>query len=134
MNEQRNTHIVQQSYAAFGRGDIEAVLKLYAKEIHGEVPGPSALPITGKYTGRDGLKQFLGTMADVQEPLHFEPQEFVAQGDKVVVLGNYRWRVKATGLTYSAQFAHVLTLRDEKITGFMEYTDTAAMAAAMLVT
>ena len=59
---------------------------------------------------------------------HFD---FIAQDDKVVVLGFYRWRVKATGRTYSAKWAHVLTLRDGKIVGFTEYTDTAAMAAAM---
>ena len=62
--------------------------------------------------------------------LDIAPREFVAQGDKVVSLGHYRWRVKSTGQEYSSDFAHVFTVSDGKITGFQEYTDTASAARA----
>jgi ketosteroid isomerase-like protein len=65
-----------------------------------------------------------------QETLEFEPREFIAQGDKVVSLGHYRWRVKTTGREFSSDFAHVFTVRDGKIVSFQEYTDTASAARA----
>jgi uncharacterized protein len=60
----------------------------------------------------------------------FEPQEYIAQGDKVVVLGHERQRVKATGEVVEDDWAMVFTLRGGKITKFRNYEDTAAVAAA----
>ena len=56
--------------------------------------------------------------------------DYIAQGDKVVVLGHERQRVKATGLTVENDFAMVFTIRDGKIARFRNYEDTAAVAAA----
>ena len=57
-------------------------------------------------------------------------REFVAQGDKVVVLGHYVWHVKATGKEWESDFVHALSVRDGKMTRFQEYTDTAAFGDA----
>ena len=59
-----------------------------------------------------------------------ELREFVAQGDKVVVLGHYVWHVKATGKEWASDFVHALSVRDGKITRVQEYTDTAALGDA----
>jgi ketosteroid isomerase-like protein len=58
--------------------------------------------------------------------VEFEPLEYIAQGDKVVTLGRYSWRVKATGREFSSDFAHVCTIRGGKIVRLHEYMDTAA--------
>jgi ketosteroid isomerase-like protein len=47
-----------------------------------------------------------------------------------VVLGHYVWHVKATGKVWESDFAHVLTVRDGKVTRWQEYTDTAALGDA----
>jgi ketosteroid isomerase-like protein len=60
----------------------------------------------------------------------FEPRDFVASQDKVVVLGAQRWKVKSTGITYEDEWAHVFTIENGRITKFQEYHDTAAEAAA----
>jgi uncharacterized protein len=54
----------------------------------------------------------------------------VAQGDKVVALGNYAWRVKSTGLEYETDFVHVFTVRDGKVTRYQEFMDTAVVGGA----
>jgi len=64
------------------------------------------------------------------EPEAFEPLHFVASDDRVLVLGRERFRVKATGLTWACEWAHAFTVRDGKVAGFREYTDTAAMVGA----
>ena len=60
----------------------------------------------------------------------FEIHDYIAQGDRVVVLGHERQRVKATGLTVENDFAMVFTIRDGKIARFRNYEDTAGVAAA----
>ncbi len=50
-----------------------------------------------------------------------EFQDFIAQGDKVLVFGHYKGRVKSTGRSYTKDFIHVVTLRDNKVIKFREY-------------
>ena len=59
----------------------------------------------------------------------YAPREFIAQGDKVVVLGQERFRVKATGRSVENEWAHGWTLREGRAARFYEYNDTAALAA-----
>lgn len=60
----------------------------------------------------------------------FEPREFIAQGDQVVVLGEERMRIKATGRIAENRWVMVFALRDGRIVRFREFDDTAAVAAA----
>ena len=130
MNEQENTRIVQQAYENFKNGDLRALLDLYSDDIDWRLPEIENMPFFGKRKGREETAEFFQSLAEAQDVLTFNPQEFIAQGDKVVVLGNYSWRVKATGREYSSDWAHVVTIRDGKIVGFQEYMDTAVAAAA----
>ena len=61
---------------------------------------------------------------------HFEPREFIAQGDKVVVLGRSSATVRATGKSYSTDWVHLFTVADGKITDFHEFFDNAAATRA----
>ncbi|HYN26585.1 MAG TPA: nuclear transport factor 2 family protein [Pyrinomonadaceae bacterium] len=130
MSEQENTNIVKQTYECFLRGDIESLLKLYADDVQWEVYGPASVPTTGVRNGLAEVAQFFAQVNDSLEAQSFEPQEFIAQGDQVAVLGHYTWTAKPTGRPFSANWAHVVTLSNGKITRFREYTDTAAAVVA----
>jgi ketosteroid isomerase-like protein len=65
-----------------------------------------------------------------EEIERFEPKEFLAQGEKVVVLGTYRARVKTTGRIVESDWVHVHILRDGKVQEFREFCDTAAAVEA----
>lgn len=130
MSEQPNTNLAQQAYESFKTGNIPALLDLLSDEIEWELPVIDNIPYSGKRRGRDAVGQFFALVDEAQETLQFEPQQFVIQGDKIVGLGRYAWRVKATGREYVSDFAHVFTVRDGKIVGFHEYLDTAVAAAA----
>lgn len=129
MSEQ-NTAIAQQAYENFKAGNIQALLDQLSDDVTWQLPEIEGVPLSGKRTGRDGVREFFATPARDQEVIEFEPREFVAQGDKVVSLGHYKWRIKDTGRDFASDFAHVFTIRDGKVTGFREYFDSAAVAAA----
>ena len=130
MSEQENTAIVKQAYRDFKNGDIEGLLNLCAEDITWQLPEIENVPISGQRTGRAAVREFFSMVARDQEVISFEPREFVAQGDKVIALGDYQWRVKDTGREFESDFVHIFTVRDGKIVAFREHFDTAVVAQA----
>ena len=130
MSEEQNTRLVQQAYRDFQNGDIRGVLGALSEEVEWVTTQLSGVPVGGTYHGVEEAGRFFSGLGDAQEPRHFEPREFVAQGEKVVALGHYAWHVEATGRDWESDFAHVFIVREGKIARFQEYTDTAAIAEA----
>ena len=130
MSEQDNITIVQQAYNNFKTGNIPGLLDLLADDITWQLPEIESVPFAGKRTGRAAVGEFFTILGTNQDSLAFEPGEMIAQGDKVVSIGSYNWRIKSTNREYGCDFAHVFTISDGKITGFLEFTDTAAAANA----
>jgi ketosteroid isomerase-like protein len=130
MSDQDNVGVVQKAYENFKTGNIEALLGLMSEDVDWRLPDTEGLAFGGARRGQGQVSEFFTTLADVQDVLAFEPREFVAQGDKVVATGDYKWRVKKNGREYGGDWAHVFTVRDGKIVGFHEYMDTAAAADA----
>ncbi|HEX8845339.1 MAG TPA: nuclear transport factor 2 family protein [Pyrinomonadaceae bacterium] len=131
MSEQENVQIVKEAYAAFMRGDIPAILNTLADSVVWFLPGPTdVIPVAGERRGREQVEEFFSILDETQEAQQFEPQEFIAQAEKVVVQGHYRWRIKSTGREAASDWVHVFTFRDGKVVEFREYYDTAAVAEA----
>jgi len=130
MSEEGNMNLVQRVYENFKSGDIKAVLALLSEDIEWQLPEIENVPFAGKRRGQEQMGQFFASLVDTQEVQHFEPREFIAQGDKVVALGHYAWRVRFTGREFGGDFAHVFTLDNGRVIRFHEYMDTAAAAAA----
>jgi len=130
MSDQANVGVVQQGYEALGRGDIPALLDLMADDVEWTLQGPPVIPWAGTRRGREGVAKFFSLLGETLEFEQFEPREFVAQGDTVVVLGYERSLVKPTGRTFGQEWAHVYTLRDGKIAKGRFIEDTAAQVVA----
>jgi uncharacterized protein len=88
------------------------------------------IPWAGTHRGRDGVGEFFSLLGQNLDFEQFEPREFVAQSDTVVVLGDERSLVKPTGRTFEQEWAHVYTLRDGKIAKGRFLEDTAAQVVA----
>jgi len=125
MSTQDNLTIAQGIYAAFGQGNIPAILDVFADDVELHEPPGGEPPFSGVYYGRDGAGTFFQRMIEAVDVLAMEPQEYVAQGETVVVLGHYRFRAKATGITYDTDWAMVWRFRAGKIVRFQINYDTA---------
>jgi hypothetical protein len=131
MSEQQNLDVVRRGYEAFGRGDVDTLLSLFDENIEWRSPGPPELPTAGTRRGREQAGQFFAALNQVLEMQRFEPRTFLADGDRVVVLGDDTARVKATGKILDTVWAHAFTLRNGKVVEFQEYFDTAALVAEL---
>jgi uncharacterized protein len=131
MQETQNTKVVQDAYAAFGRGDVQGILEklddgIVWKGVYGAGPH---VPTSGERRGKAQVGEFFKQVAQNVNFSRFEPKEFVATGDKVVALGHYT-ATTPIGKKFDSDFAMVFTVRDGKVTEFQEFTDSAAVNAA----
>jgi ketosteroid isomerase-like protein len=122
---------VRRFYDALGNGDVPALLSLLDAQIQwteaerfpyysGTWQGPQAV-----------LDNLLKPLASDWEGFSAKAHEFIAEGDRVVSLGTYSGKFKKTGRSFSAAFAHVWTVRDDKLTRFNMHTDTAKVLEAL---
>ena len=54
-----------------------------------------------------------------------EREQFIEDGDTVVVLGAEAWKHKASGEPAEVKMAHVWTVANGKLTRFQQHVDTA---------
>jgi uncharacterized protein len=134
MQETQNIKVVQEAYAAFGRGDIQGILDRLDDDIlwKGVYGAAAHVPTAGQRRGRVEVKEFFRLVAENVNFSRFEPKEFVATGDKVVALGHYT-ATTPVGRTFDSDFAMVFTLRSGRVTEFQEFTDSAQINAAYAV-
>ena len=124
-----NTALVQAAYAAFGRGDVAALLATCTDDIVWVSNGdPAVIPWVGTRHGHAGVVEFLTGLGANLDFEAFEPRKFVASGDMVVVIGFTQARLKSgkRGLLAS-EWVHLFTIRDGKLARFQEFYDTAAI-------
>jgi ketosteroid isomerase-like protein len=129
MSIQENIQIVKDFFAAIGGGDKDALLALAAEDIEWIIPGED-WPLAGKHRGHAGLANLLQKASTEMEISSPEPPEFVAQGDRVLVVGVATGKVKATNRTFEDYFVFAITVRNGKLTNIREYVDTQALARA----
>lgn len=132
MSEQDNVQIVQAAYAAFGSGNIPALVDLVADDIdwHAVQGASSSVPSAGPRKGRAAVSSFFQQVGESIDFETFEPKEFLPKGDKVVVLGTYKGRAKKNGKAFGSDWVMIFTFRDGKIAEFREYFDPTTMNQA----
>lgn len=127
-----NIQTIQSIYAAFGRGDVAAIVARCAPDAQFGFEGASAaVPWHGPWRGPDGIGRFFGTLAETVEFLAFEPRDFAASAGAVAVLVHLKYKVRKTGRLVDQQQVHWWSLRDGKVQGLVHHEDTAQVRAAV---
>jgi hypothetical protein len=129
MSTQENVQVVTDFFAAMGRGDKQGLLALVAENIEWIIPGED-WPLAGTHRGHKELENVLQKASAEIEMTYPKPPEFVAQGDRVMVVGVATGKIKATKKTFEDHWVFDITLRDGKVTKIREYIDTQALARA----
>ncbi len=113
--------LIKQTYEAFGRGDIPAVLDNVAEDVQWSAPG--TLPQGGQFQGRSGVREFFQGLGGAWQSLALYVETVSEAGEDLVV-----GIVRADGTLYDGSSnsygaVHVFTVRAGKIVHFREYTD-----------
>ena len=129
MSTQQNVEVVKNFLAALGRRDKQGLLALSAEDMEWIIPGEN-WPLAGTHRGHAGLKALLQRANEKVETSYPQPPEFIAQGDRVLIIGFATGRIKATNRTFEDHWVFAITVRNGKVTNIREYIDTQALARA----
>jgi ketosteroid isomerase-like protein len=115
------TEIIAEVYAAFASGDGARIGELLSDTHWVEAAG---MPYGGTYRGFGEIAaNVFGPIGSDVQGFSAQPDEILPAGeDRVLALGTYR----GTGATgeVAAPFAHLWTVRDGRITNFVQHADT----------
>lgn len=129
MSIEKNVETVKAFFAAIGDGDKERLLALVAEDIAWIIPGED-WPLAGSHRGHAGVAAALRRASEEVEMSYPEPPEYVAQGDRVLVVGVATGKIKATDKPFRDEWVFDITVRNGKLTRIQEYIDTQALARA----
>ncbi len=129
--------IVQSMYAAFGRGDIPALLSYLSTEVDWRIcvdlaaPGAKRIPDFRAFRGKEGVQAFFSIL-DAEIEFHsFRPLSFLGNASEVAVRVQMELTVRSTGYRLRTEAIHYFTLDvNGKVASFVEYTDTLGLAGA----
>jgi uncharacterized protein len=85
----------------------------------------------GDTRGVDALIAYLESVNELFDEPAPDPEEFFHAGDRVVVLGTWRGRVKANGAEVEARFAHIWRCRAGRLVDCGNYVDSARLLQAL---
>lgn len=130
MSEETNIKLIQLAYRNISAGDIPSFLNVLAENVVWIVPDMANVPFAGTWQGRDQVGHFFRRVAEAQDVVEFEPDEFIARREKVIVLGHFTMHVKVTGKLARSQWVHVWKIEDGEVHYMREYVDTLAVNQA----
>ncbi|MCM3849678.1 nuclear transport factor 2 family protein [Pseudonocardia sp. DR1-2] len=111
----------------------ESLAELFAEDVDFFVAGDTdVVPWIGRKTGRAGVADFWAQIQDRLESEHFVVSDIMSKGDRVVVLGDLRSRLRETGRVISTEFAFDVEVSNGRITRFRMLEDTFAVARAFV--
>jgi len=132
MSEHDNLNVVRDAYLAYRDRNFDALRNCLADDVKWFAIGPPDLiPTAGTRYGRDQVEQYFATLDGIEDVQSLVPQEFIVEGDKVVVMGDLERRVDSTGSLLQSPWVHVFTVRNGKISDFRSFYDTAAAVMAL---
>jgi ketosteroid isomerase-like protein len=129
MSIEENVQVVKDFFAAIGDGDKQGVLALVAEDIEWIIPGED-WPLAGTHRAHAGVEDVLQKASEEIETTYPSPPEFVAQGDRVLVIGVATGKIKATNRTFKDDWVFDITVQSGRVTRIREYIDTQALARA----
>lgn len=129
MSIQENVLTVKDFFAAIGGGNKQDLLALIAEDFEWIIPGED-WPLAGTHRGHAGLTDLLRMASEEVETSFPEPPEFVAQGDRVLMVGFAMGSIKATNRSFEDNFVFAITVRNGKVASIREYINTQALAQA----
>lgn len=122
---QQNVELVRSAYAAFNRGDLEAVFRIFDENIVFNMAENSPYYAGKPYVGpKDLTENLFARLGAETEGFTIVEEAVHDAGGVVVVQGRYRGRNLNTGLSMDLQMCHIWTVRDSRLVRMDQYVDT----------
>ncbi len=128
MDYEEKLTVVRQSYEAFSRNDIEALLSVYAPDCEWLMSNFAGWPEKQLYVGRQGLAEFFETWFEPWEDFYVEIRETIdLPGDRCLVIGDAHGHGRLSGVAVDLPpLAQIVDFRDGQLLRVDNYSDVEA--------
>lgn len=124
--------LVEGLYDALAAGDRAAIVDALADDFVGRLTPGLPFGIGGEHLGPDAMVRDGWFAIGAHWRVRAEPASYTLLGDgRLQVQGAYRGKGRASGLPFEAWFVHQWELRDGRVCGLTQLTDSAAFVTAL---
>jgi ketosteroid isomerase-like protein len=133
--ERENVAVLKEAYAAWAGqkgADCGCWVNIMADDasLASLADGAPEMAFTASRVSKAGVLGYLEELTRDWEMVSFDMDDYIAEGDRVVVIGRVAWRNKATGKVADTPKVDIWRFRDGRVVEFNEFYDTARSYAA----
>ncbi|MGW8123597.1 nuclear transport factor 2 family protein [Roseivirga echinicomitans] len=119
--------VVEKMFAAFASGDIEKFVDTVSDDTVWIYHGTQIIP-AGTFEKKEGVRAFFSNILDKTEIINFEPQQYIVEGNMVVVMGQEHQKVKRSGRELKQKWVQIYTVENDLITKMEEFATSEEVA------
>ncbi len=112
-------------YQAYGEGDMNALKNTLSENIIWIYHGTKEIEHAEEYKGKSGVEKFFDNVNAHIEYLDFQPNQFIAEDDKVMVLGNEKQKINRNSEILEQEWVQIYTVENGLITQMEEFSNTS---------
>ena len=112
--------VVEKMFSAFGSGDIGKFVETVSEDTVWIYHGTQIIP-AGTFEKKEGVRTFFSNILDKTEIINFEPQQYIVEGNMIVVLGREHQKVKRSGRELKQKWVQIYTVENDLITRMEEF-------------
>ena len=132
MHEHENVAVVKDAYRAISEKNFDVLRECLDENVKWFAIGPPHLiPTAGTRYGIEQVEQYLRLLETSGELKKLIPLEFIAEGNKVVAIGEQESHLGSNGKSNKSPWVHVFTFRRDRICEFRAFYDTASAVFAL---
>ena len=120
--------VVEKMFAAFSNGDVEKFVETVSPNTVWIYHGTQIIP-KGTFEGKEGVRKFANNILSNTEIIRFEPQQYICEGNIVVVLGWEHQRVKRSGKELKQKWVQIYTVENNLITRMEEFATSEVVTS-----
>lgn len=115
------TATVRRMFAAFGAGDLDALIQTVHPDSRWTYYGANPALSRAEFRGRDAVRKFFERIVGRLAMTEFNTDEFLAEGDTVVIFGSEAGTLRATGRPFRNVWSQKYVVEDGLIVEMAEY-------------
>lgn len=112
---------VQRMFAAFKAGDIDALLETVHRDSRWTYYGANPRTTKAELVGTAGVRRFFERILERLEMAEFNTDEYIVQGNTVVIFGSEAGKVRATGKEFRNVWTQKYVVESNLIVQMAEY-------------
>ena len=126
--ETESIETAQAFYRAIHSQNFDALFSVLADDCVIEFYGPASIPFSGIFNGKEKCRIFFGHVANDVDIMEFRQDDFLSGADQIAVTGHLTLRFHETNAVYDSDYVHVITVKDNQITRFRDFQNSAKAA------